>query len=261
MSDSPRVAIVTGGSGGIGQAIATVLARAHFAVVVTARRIDPLEEIAATIRTATAGTVCALTSDATSQSSVDDLVAVVLDRFGRIDLLVNCAASTSAVSNDIEQLDVDNILTDLNTKVCGYLRYARAVVPVMKREGSGRIINIGGLTGRSSDTVSGMRNVAISHMTKALSDGLGPDGITVNAVHPGIVWTPHLLDLFKGIAEEGGNSVGDVEADFVARVPTRRIISAEEIGDVIAFLASPAAASITGESIAVDGGFSRGVYL
>ena len=260
MNEPPSVALVTGGSGGIGQAIASVLARASYTVVLTARRIDPLEEAAARVQGA-AGAVCALVSDATNQDSIDELVARVLERFGRIDLLVNCAASTSAVSNDIAQLDVDNVLTDLNTKVCGYLRYARAVVPSMKQQGSGRIINIGGLTGRSSDTVSGMRNVAISHMTKALSDALGPAGITVNAIHPGIVWTPHLLDLFTGIAEDGGNSVGDVEAEFIAQIPTRRIISAEEIGDIVAFLASPAAASINGEAIAVDGGFSRGVYL
>jgi len=257
----PRVAIVTGGSGGIGSAIARVLARASITVVVTARQAERLEDAAETIRKATSGTVCAIPSDATRQETVDGLVDAVLGRFGRIDLLVNCAASTSSVAGDVAAVDVQAVLGDLDTKVCGYLRYIRAVVPAMRRQGTGRIVNVGGLTGRGSDTLSGMRNVAVSHMTKVLSDSLGPDGITVNAIHPGIVQTPHLEELLAEIAHESGGTVAEAEADFIARIPIRRVTAAEEIGDVVAFLASPRAGSITGEAIAIDGGYSRGIYL
>jgi len=131
----------------------------------------------------------------------------------------------------------------------------------MTSQQAGRIVNIGGLTGRNSDTLSGMRNVAVTHMTKALSDALGPKGITVNALHPGIVRTPHLDELFEELAHDGQCTVENVAEEFISRIPLRRVIDAEEIGDVVAFLASPAGASITGESIAIDGGFSRGIYL
>ncbi|BAV64433.1 SDR family oxidoreductase [Sphingobium cloacae] len=260
-AEQPMVAIITGGSGGIGSAIARVLARKSATVVLTARQAERLEEAAETIRKATSGLVCAIPSNATSQDTIDQLVEGVVERFGRIDLLVNCAASTSSVAGDVAELDVQALLGDLDTKVCGYLRYIRAVAPVMKRQGAGRIVNIGGLTGRGSDTLSGMRNVAVSHMTKVLSDALGPDGITVNAIHPGIVQTPHLEELLAEIAEEEGGTVAEAEADFISRIPIRRVTDAEEIGEVIAFLASPGAASITGEAIAIDGGYSRGVYL
>jgi NAD(P)-dependent dehydrogenase (short-subunit alcohol dehydrogenase family) len=255
------VALITGGSGGIGYAIAAVLARKAFAVVITARDMQRLEDAASRLRKNSQGVIEALHSDATDQNSVDHLIASVLERFGRIDLLVNCAASTSSVSGDVAQIEVDAILDDLNTKVCGYLRYTRAVTPAMTSQQAGRIVNIGGLTGRNSDTLSGMRNVAVTHMTKALSDALGPKGVTVNALHPGIVRTPHLDELFEELAHDGQCTIEDVVEDFISRIPLRRVIDAEEIGDVVAFLASPAGASITGESIAIDGGFSRGIYL
>jgi NAD(P)-dependent dehydrogenase (short-subunit alcohol dehydrogenase family) len=106
-----------------------------------------------------------------------------------------------------------------------------------------------------------MRNVAISHLTKTLADELGPHGITVNAIHPGIVRTPHLDELFEIEAEKRSVVMEEVEASFVGRIPIRRILAPAEIGMAVAFLASDAAAGITGESIAVDGGYSRGVYL
>ena len=106
-----------------------------------------------------------------------------------------------------------------------------------------------------------MRNVALCHLTKTLSDQLGPDGITVNAVHPGVVRTPHLDELFEAEAKKRGTTAAAVEAGFVSDTPTRRILTTTEIASAVAFLASPHAASITGESIAVDGGITRGIYL
>ena len=106
-----------------------------------------------------------------------------------------------------------------------------------------------------------MRNVAICHLTKTLSDQLGPHGITVNVVHPGVIRTPHLTDLFSKEAEKWRTTVAAIEAGFVVRTPTRRILEAEEIANTVAFLASAHGASITGESLAVDGGITRGIFL
>ena len=247
------VAIVTGGSGDIGRAVAAALTRT-MQVVVTARRAAPLGTVAG-------ARIHAHPSDALDQRSVDTLADWTLERFGRIDVLVNCAASTASVAGSIEDVDVDGLVGDLDTKVGGYLRYVRAVVPAMKRQGGGRIVNIGGLTGRSSDTLSGMRNVAVSHLTKVLSDQLGAHGIAVNAVHPGIVATPHLDAVFARHAQAQGTTPAAIAATYVAEIPMRRILSVEEIADAVAMLAAPGMTAITGQSITVDGGYSRGIYL
>ncbi|MEP7310969.1 MAG: SDR family oxidoreductase [Pseudomonadota bacterium] len=257
-----RVVIVTGGSSGIGYAVAKLFAQERVRVVISARGVAALETAARELSEATQSTVLAVASDTTEQSRIDQMVGEVLDRYGRIDILVNCAANPSGlVRGGIEALDSDALLRDLNTKVVGYARCARAVVPAMKAQQWGRIINIGGLTGRGSELLSGMRNVAICHLTKTLSDQLGRFGITVNVVHPGVIRTPHLTDLFAKEAEKGRTTAAAIEAGYVAQTPTRRILEADEIANTVAFLASAHGASITGESLAVDGGITRGIFL
>ncbi|TWB43968.1 SDR family oxidoreductase [Nitrospirillum pindoramense] len=257
-----RVAIVTGGSSGIGRAVAKVLAQQGTKVVITARRGDRLNTAAAELEAETAGTVMPIPSDTTDQERVDGMVAAVMAAFDRIDILVNCAASPSSpAQGEILHLDGNALLGDLDTKVVGYARCAKAVAPHMVKRRWGRIINIGGLTGRSSNLLSGMRNVAVCHLTKTLSDQLGPDGVTVNALHPGVTQTEHIVELFETEAAKRGVSPAEIEAEFSAATPIRRVIRAEEVGYAVAFLASPLAAAITGESLAVDGGITRGIYL
>ena len=257
-----RVAIVTGGSSGIGYAIARTLALEGAHVVITARRADVLQKAATSLTVETGRKVIAIETDTTDQARVDLMVAAVNDKFSRVDILVNCAAIPGALaSNRIEELDDGALLRDLNTKVVGYARCCKAIVPFMKLRGWGRIINIGGLTAREPQALGGLRNVAICHLTKTLSDQLGPHGVTVNAVHPGIIRSAHLLELLGEEAKQTGKTLAQVEAEYLAETPTRRYIDMTEIGATTAFLASSAAASITGESLAVDGGVTRGIYL
>lgn len=257
-----RVAIVTGGSSGIGYAIARSLAQEGAHVVITARRAEVLQKAAISLTAETGGKLTAFETDTTDQAKVDRMVAAVNDKFSRVDILVNCAALPGALaSNRLEDLDDSALLRDLNTKVVGYARCCKATAPFMKRRSWGRIINIGGLTAREPQALGGLRNVAICHLTKALSDQLGPHGITVNAVHPGIIRSAHLLELLGAEAEQTGKTLEEVEAECLAETPTRRYIDMAEIGATVAFLASSAAASITGESLGVDGGVTRGIYL
>lgn len=257
-----RVVIVTGGSSGIGYAIASAFAKERARVVITARGSDALEKAARVLTAQSGSAVIGIASDTTDQSRVDHMVAAVQARYLRIDILVNCAATPAGLArNRIEELDSTALLQDLNVKVVGYARCCRAVVPLMKQRRWGRIVHIGGLTGRGSNTLSGMRNAALTHLTKTLSDQLGPDGITVNTVHPGIVRTPHLDELFASEAARRGCSRDEVESDFVADTPIRRVLGPEEIAAAVLFLASTHAASITGESLGVDGGITRGIYL
>ena len=261
MSDDRPVAILTGGSGGLAPGIAEELARAGFAIVLTARGKEALERAVDRLRAVNEGPVLALVSDARDAASARALAERVLDRFGRIDVLVNAAASSTPIGGAIEEVDVEALMADVNVKVGGYLRYSQAVVPAMKRAGRGHIVNIGGLTGRSSDTLSGLRNAAVSHLTKVLSDQLGPFGISVNAVHPGIVRTPHLEELFAEMAAETGTTAEDIETEFVNQIPAGALLVPAQVGRMIAFLADAKDAAITGQSLTVDGGYSRGVFL
>jgi NAD(P)-dependent dehydrogenase (short-subunit alcohol dehydrogenase family) len=257
-----RVAIVTGGGTGIGKEVARVLAQEGCNVVICARRIRPLEEAAAEISAETGTQILPLVCDTNDMTSVARMVSEAVGRLGKIDILVNSAAAPSGVvRNDIEHAGDDALLADLNTKVVGYFRCAKAVVPHMRRNGFGRIVNIGGLTGRASKVLSGMRNLAVAHLTKTLSDQLGPAGITVNLVHPGVVGTAHIHELYEREAVKQGKTAREVEQGYVDVTPLRRVLQPREIGWLIAFVASPKSGAITGESIGIDGGMSRGIFL
>ena len=257
-----QVAIVTGGGLGIGKEVARALLGRGARVVVVARRLPLLEAAAAELTEERDGEVLALSADTTDTASVQALVATTVERLGRVDILVNGAAAPAGlVRNDVEQADPEALLADLNTKVVGYFRCIQAVVPQMREQRYGRIVNIGGLTGRSSHALSGMRNLAVVHMTKALSDQLGPAGITINTLHPGVVETEHIHELYAKNAAAEGITPEQVEQNFIDRTPIRRVLSAVEVADVIAFLASPRSGGITGESLGMDGGLTRGIFL
>lgn len=259
MFDRP-VAIVTGGSGGLAPGLVEGLTETGHVVVVTARDASRLAA-AARMSQAFGREVVALPGDVTDPDQARAVTDQALSLFHRIDVLVNAAASSTPIGGAIEAVDIAALMADMDTKVGGYLRMIQAVTPAMKAQGHGRIINIGGLTGRSSDTLSGLRNAAVAHLNKVMADQLGPFGITVNAIHPGILRSPHLRELFADIAAEQGKDVSAVEQDFLDRIPTRRLLEPIEIGRAAAFLAGPSAGSINGESITIDGGYSRGVYL
>jgi NAD(P)-dependent dehydrogenase (short-subunit alcohol dehydrogenase family) len=260
-----KAAFVTGGSMGIGKAAALELARLGVDVAIAARRLPLLEEAAGEIRQragAEAGRVLPVAVDTTDMASVEAAIAQAVSTFGRLDILVNGAAHPGGlVRADLAGADPEGLLQDIDIKVVGYLRCSKAAAPHMRRNGFGRIINIGGLTGRGSKQLSGMRNVAIVHMTKTLSDQLGPDGITVNTIHPGVVETPHIHELYEKEAAKQGLTAAEVEAGYVKATPIRRVLQTEEMGWIIAFLASPRSGSITGESLGCDGGLSRGIFL
>ena len=260
-----KTAFITGGSMGIGKAVALELAREGVNVVIAARRMPQLKEAAAEIHAALStgsGKVLPLVVDTTNMATIEAAMARTVEAFGRLDILVNGAAHPGGlVRAELADADPQGLLQDIDIKVVGYLRCCKVAAPYMRRNGYGRIINIGGLTGRGSKQLSGMRNIAIVHMTKTLSDQLGPDGITVNVIHPGVVETPHIHELYEKEAKKQGLSVAEVEANYVKVTPIRRVLQTNEMGWIVAFLASPKSGSITGESLGCDGGLTRGIFL
>ena len=130
----------------------------------------------------------------------------------------------------------------------------------MKRLGWGRIVNIGGLAARSGGTISGMRNIALTHLTKTLSNELGPYGINGNLVHPGATRTERTKPLQQEISENEGVSIDELEKRSSLGVDIRRMVDAAEVASVVTFLASPLASAVTGEAIAAGGGVGPAVF-
>lgn len=257
-----KVAVVTGGSLGIGRAVTEALAAEGVRVAIVARNKAALELAAGEISARTGVEILAAPADVSDTAAVEAMMDRVAAHFGRIDILVNGAAHPGGlVRTEIEHADPEGLLEDINIKVVGYMRCAKAASAHMKKNGYGRIINIGGLTGRGSKQLSGMRNVAICHLTKTLSDQLGPFGITVNVIHPGVVETPHIHELYAKEAKLQGLTPEQVEANYAKATPIRRVLQPNEVADTVTFLASGRAGAITGESIAVDGGITRGIFL
>jgi NAD(P)-dependent dehydrogenase (short-subunit alcohol dehydrogenase family) len=258
-----KIAVITGGGVGIGKETARKLALAGAKVAVAARTASKLQAAAEELSQSTGGEVIAIPTDTTSMASVQTLVDTTVERFGGVDILVNCAAAPGGlVRNAIEEADEDALMLDLNTKLFGYFRTAKACVPHMRKAGWGRIVNVGGLTARCTEALSGMRNTALVHFTKTLSDEVGRDGITVNIVHPGVTRTEHIEEWFAEMAADEGTTVqAIVEREAAGPAAVKRMLEVEEVADPIVFLCSKLGSGITGESIAVDGGLSRAVFL
>jgi NAD(P)-dependent dehydrogenase (short-subunit alcohol dehydrogenase family) len=200
-------------------------------VALVARGEEALEAAAAEIG------ALAAPADTGSDAGVRTMVERVAEAFGGVDILVNAAATPNQGG-----FSEDDLEAHLAVKVRGYLRVARAVVPHM--DGWGRIINVSGLAARQAGSVVGsVRNVAVSALTKNLADELGPRGINVTVVHPG----PTVTERTPPDALVGGVSIG-------------RFVTAAEVADVIAFLASPRSVAINGDAIAVGGGAKGAIH-
>jgi len=236
-------AIVTGGSRGIGKAIARALAEEGVDVVIAARNRDALESAAAELRAETGRRIVPLTVDTGDDASVNALIEGAIKGFGGIDILVNNAATPGGAGlvAKIEDVVGQRLLADVDIKVGGYLRTARALAPHLVGRGWGRIINIGGLAARrSGNYVASVRNAGVTSITKNLADELGPKGINVNAIHPGATRTE--------------KTDPASEAKFATTVTIGRMVDASEIGWLVTVLASPKSIAINGETLQASGG-------
>ncbi len=243
-----KKAIVTGGSRGIGKAIARQLAIEGVDVGIAARDPQRLEAAAGELSDATGRRVFRWSCDTTDDESVRAMVAELAGALGGVDILVNSAAKVGGLTAPpkLADLTTDELWTEVNTKVMGYLRCPREVAPRMAEHGWGRIINVSGLAARQSgSTLGSIRNVSVAALTKNLADELGPQGINVTCVHPGLTRTERTSDEFAASFDR--NTIG-------------RIVDADEVAYLVAFLASPKSAAITGDSIACGGGTRGPIY-
>ena len=262
-------AIVTGGSLGIGKAIARELAREGADVAIAARTKDQLEATARELATETGRRVIPLVADVTSKAQVDAMVVQAARQLGGLHILVNSGSppgGSATATGPIESVVDEDLLHDFNVKYVGALRCARAAIPYMKEQKWGRIINISGTNARNAGNLSGgARNTSLVHMTKTLAVQLGRFGITVNCIHPGTTRTERTPRLLGARAKELGVTPEEAERrDFAEDSPRGnaicRMVDAAEIAYVTAFLASDKAWAVTGELVVATGGAGRSVY-
>jgi NAD(P)-dependent dehydrogenase (short-subunit alcohol dehydrogenase family) len=252
-----RRALVTGGSRGIGKASAAALLAEGAQVAIAARDAGRLTAAAGELGAGVGRTVHAVEVDTGDDASVRRMAATAQDLLGGIDILVNCAAKPAGQAPPLSLLDVtsDAFWSDVNVKVMGYLRCAQAVAPGMVESGWGRIISVSGLAAFSTGSVIGsIRNVAVAAMTKNLADELGPGGVNVTAVHPGLTRTEATPGVIAARAAAAGVEAAEIERRMAGLNLTRTLMDASHVAVVITFLASPLSVSINGEAIACGGG-------
>ena len=244
-----KIAIVTGGSEGMGRACATRLALEGARVTICARRKDVLENTAAAIRTA-GGEVLAVPADVTRADDVAAVVRATTERYGGVDILVNNAGTSSAAA--FEKVDDETWHQDLELKLMAAIRFCRATIPHMRQRGGGRIVNVttvGGKAPAPRALPTSVTRAAGINLTKSLATEYAPDNICVNTICIGLV---------KSMQWER-RAKGDVDAyyrEVAKRVPLGRVGEAAEFADLVAFLVSARAAYITGTAINFDGGMA-----
>ncbi len=257
-------ALVTGGSRGIGKAIARVLAAEGADVALLARDEQVLRAAAAELAAESGRKVVGVRADTTSDEQVRAAVALAAQQLGNsIDILVNAAAEPAgyAAPPGLEHIGAEHFHAEMDTKVMGYIRCAREVVPGMRASGWGRIVNISGLGARQTgNAVGSMRNIAVSALTKNMADELGPSGIQVTVVHPGLTRTERTAPLVAARAAAQGVSARQVEAQMAAGNSIQHLVDAIEVAWVVAFLCSPKSRAINGDAIVAGGGAPRSIY-
>lgn len=251
-----KVALITGGSAGIGRATAEALAREGARVAICARRTDVLEQVAEQIRAATGAEVLAIPADVSRAADIERCVSAVAQQLGPITILVNNAGVLAA--GPFESVVDEAWYADLDLKLMAAIRTSRLVVPQMRAAGGGRIVNVTNIgakqPGANSLPTSVSRAAGIA-LTKAMSKEFARDNILVNTVCIGRVRSEQMDRSVQ--AQFPGVDLDEAYRRAGASVPVGRIGEAREVADLIAFLVSARGSYITGVAINVDGGASH----
>ncbi len=255
-----KVAIVTGGNKGFGGSSARLLAEEGAHLVLTARNAGHLAETADRLRADYDATVITVSADLTDADGGEKVARAAIDAFGRIDILVNCAGASQG--GNFADIPDDIWESSLALKFMGTIRMIRAVLPTMQQQRYGRIVTVAGNTGKQPAPMmlpGAAANAALLAVTAGLAQSVAGDGIVINAVNPGPSRTERWNTLMQNMAADGGKTVADIEGGIIADIPMNRLGEAEEIARLIVFLASDAAANMTGTSLTADGGWTKAI--
>ena len=252
--------LVTGGNRGIGLAIALAFAEEGANVAICGRDKAALAEAEAQIA-AKGVKAKSIAADLFTAAGCSSAVATPVDAFGGLDVLVNNAST--AVSGNIETLDDEKLMERLNGKTLAYMRCCRAALPHLRKSSRGRVICIGGTAARHAGATalpSALGNSALTAFVKQVSTMVAAQGITANIIHPPFTKTDRYPARRAALAKQLGVSEAEAEAKYASEFPIGRIVEPSDIAPMALFLASPHASAITGQSIAIDGGSTPGIY-
>ena len=250
-----KTALVSGGSEEIGKAIAFALAKEGVDVAICARRKEPLEATAAEIAKATQRKIVAVVADLTKPEDAENFVAKGHAALGRVDIMVNNAGS--APGGVLEHLSETDWAQALQLKFMGYVRCLKAVLPIMVKQGGGRVVNLIGNDGVKTsywEIAPGAANAAGQNLTLSLAGQYGKHNISFCAVNPGPVRTERWAGLVKAMSRD--MKIPHEQADRLApsSIPLGRIAECEEVANLVTFLASPLMHFVNGTMIEIDGG-------
>jgi NAD(P)-dependent dehydrogenase (short-subunit alcohol dehydrogenase family) len=253
MRFTDRVALITAAGRGIGRHTAEIIGREGGTVVAVDNDKDALESVVAAVRSS-GGVAHGLPADALEAAQVEDVVRRTVDAHGRIDILVNAVGGSTIIGRPaaaVEDLSLAEWQQLLHFNLTGTFLFTHAVVPVMKRQRAGKIVNISSIAGRGKSATSSSAYATakggIIALTRKLGLELGPFGITVNAIAPSLTLSPRLLPRWERMSAEE-------RRQEIERVPLRRIAEPVDQARVICFLASRDADFVTGVTIDVTGG-------
>ena len=252
-----KVAIVTGGSRGIGKACAKELLAEGASVVLVSKNADSNAAAVRELGAKHPDRVFGVPTDLTDDAAIAAMTAKTLERFGRIDILVNSAATV--IPQDYLKMNDDDLTAILEQKFMPAARCIRHVVSDMRKRKWGRIINISGLAGRQPHyTVvpAALNNSSMLNLTKSLAVELAKDNILINAVVPYIINTERQDETMQEWAKITGQTEQEVRQQRVAKIPVGRMGTPEEVGSVVAFMASERSSYVVGTAWYVDGGGS-----
>ena len=252
-----QTAIVTGAAKGMGRVVSLRLAGEGADLVLAARETPPLEAVAAEARGLGRRTLV-VSADVRDEAQVQAMVARAVETFGRIDVLVNCAGTTGPVETPVQELRVEDWDDLLAINLRGTFLPTKHVVPVMLRQRRGKIVNIAGtsgLRGYKLRAAYSSSKWAVRGFTRTVALEVGPHGINVNCVAPGIVAGERMDRLCREKAKKRGWTPEQVYEEYVQEMALRRVTTAEDIANAVLFLSTDESRNMTGQCLTVDGGW------
>ena len=256
-----KVAMVSGASKGIGRAVAEKLAAEGVRLSLCARGADQLRAVARDLEEKHGAACLAYPADLSRAEDIEGWVRATVEELGGIDILINNAGA--AQGGAFLQLPDQAWLDSWHLKLFGYIRVAREVFPHLVRRGGGRVVNVIGIAGVQpieNYMIGGAANAALLNFTKALADEGAPHGILVTGVNPGGIRTERWDAMLDKWGAAKGVTPREAEREILRGVPLKRPGTADEVANLVVFLASELSTYITGTTIAIDGGMTRTIF-